>query len=380
VKITGFDIFTFSLPAALESNRQAGLPVVQPFSLKGNSLSKRDGFLIRLNSSDGAVGFGEISPLPGFSQESLVEVKLQLKSLRLKIFNETIPQNCEKLEGVLGFWLSKYRLFPSVQFGFETAVLNLLADQKKVTLQRFLSPSKKINRKSIPLVGLLEGSLENIAAEAKRMRKQGFRSFKLKVGAKNIAQDIEKVRRVQGVLKGQGTLRLDANQFWEFLDALCFAKAIEKDSIEYIEEPFKNISTQLSRITEFFKASGIPVALDESLAGMNPEDFKSYHGLRAVILKPTILGGIEKTFHWIQKARAKGIDIVISSTFESGMGLLTLARLAAAFACHPSGLDTYKWFSKDVLTAVLAMDQGNLILPSMPLNEHQLNFSLLKKI
>lgn len=341
MKITGFDIYAFSLPFS------------KTFSLKGNLISKREGLIIHLTSLDGSVGFGEISPLPGFSRESLKEAKKQAISLRMRHSQ-----------------IKNYsHLFPSVRFGLETAVLNLLASQKKATLKT----------RRIPLIGLLVGTIENVISEAQRMRKKGFRNFKLKVGAKNITGEIEKVRRVQSILKNQETLRLDANRFWKFEEALRFGKALKKVSIEYIEEPFKDISIELQRVTEFFKATGIPVALDESLVAMNPKDFQSLKGLKAFILKPTILGGIEQTRCWIQRAKALKVQAVISSSFESGVGLAMLAQLAANMA-SPAGLDTYKYLSKDLLLKPLQMDRGNLIIPSRPLRESDLDFKLLTKL
>ena len=335
MKITGFDIFTFNLP------------FTQPFVVKGRPISKREGLIIRLTTEDVSVGFGEISPLPGFSKESFKEARWQVVDLRLKS-----------------------TLFPSVQFGLETAVLNLLAAQRNKTSKTH----------HIPMIGLLEGSMENVISEARRMKKVGFQNFKLKVGGKNIVREIEKVHRIQNILKNQGTLCLDANRSWKFKEALRFGKALKKDSIEYIEEPFKNISTQLPRVTEFFKTTGIPVALDESLVAMNPKKFKPLKGLKAFILKPTILGGIEKTRCWIQRAKFLKIQTVISSSFESGVGLSMLAQLAVSFDSLPVGLDTYKYFSKDLLLEPFQMDRGSFVIPSWPLKENDLDFDLLKKI
>ena len=343
MKITGFDIYGFSLPFS------------KTFSVKRNLISQRKGLIIRLTSEKDTVGFGEISPLPGFSSESLKKARQQVVILRSKVLNKNI------------IFRNIPQLFPSVRFGLESAVFNLLTKKESAF------------KKSIPLIGLLQGSMKDVVCEAQKLLRQGFQNFKLKVGTENILQDIEKVQRIQIILKNQATLRLDANQFWKFADALRFAKAIEKNSIEYIEEPFKDISTQLQRVTEFFKETGIPVALDESLGGMNPKNFQSLKGLKAFILKPTILGGIEKTLQWIQRAKALKVPAVISSAFESGVGISMLAQLARSFDCLPAGLDTYKYFSKDVLIDPLKMERGNFMISARPLKEKELNFSLLRR-
>ena len=49
------------------------VPLAAPINLGPRTISKRDGVLVRVETEQGAVGWGDVAPLPGFSAESLTE-------------------------------------------------------------------------------------------------------------------------------------------------------------------------------------------------------------------------------------------------------------------------------------------------------------------
>ena len=75
--------------------------------------------------------------------------------------------------------------------------------------------------------------------------------------------------------------------------------------------------------------------------------------MRAVVLKPTLLGGLYRTLRFAEEAKALGIKAVISSSYESGVGTGALVALAAAVGDEPVGLDTYRRLAEDVIEVPL---------------------------
>ncbi len=62
---------------------------------------------------------------------------------------------------------------------------------------------------------------------------------------------------------------------------------------------------------------------------------------RAVVIKPTLTGSLEKVREQVQAAHALGLTAVISSSIESSLGLTQLARIAAWLTPDTiPGLDT----------------------------------------
>lgn len=80
-------------------------------------------------------------------------------------------------------------------------------------------------------------------------------------------------------------------------------------------------------------------------------------GVTALVLKPAVLGGFERTAQLAAWAAQRGMRAVVSSAFESSLGLSQLAQLAAALEAAPGaratqhGLATLTWFAEDVLPA-----------------------------
>jgi len=99
------------------------------------------------------------------------------------------------------------------------------------------------------------------------------------------------------------------------------------------------------------------VALDESLSGIEPEALEDHGYARAVVLKPTLLGGMIRTLRFARLATRLGARPVLSSAYETGVGTSALVALAAAVGDEevPAGLDTYRRLAEDVLEPCLEL-------------------------
>ena len=270
--------------------------------------------------------------------------------------------------------LEHYNLAPSVRFGIELAAYNLYAVALGKTLPEVLGPRPGAK---VSLNGLLAGPTEEVLKEARRMRSVGYRAAKLKVGRGSVEEDAALVREVVGVLGENVSLRLDANRAWRFGEALKFVRVTEGVRYEYVEEPLAE-PTQLSRLVD---ETGIPVALDESLVGVNPETLGEHRYARAVVLKPTLLGSIRYTLRLAEMAQSLGMIPVVSSAFETGIGTLGLVALAACIGGGevPAGLDTYRRYAADVLEPRLDLP-AHVGVSGMMEVRRAVNWNLLREI
>jgi O-succinylbenzoate synthase len=183
------------------------------------------------------------------------------------------------------------------------------------------------------------------------MAEEGYRAVKLKVGRRDVSEDVEIVRRVGEILGGGVSLRLDANRAWEFEEALEFAAGVSGVRIEYIEEPLADAAG----LGELAREWGLPVALDESLVGMETGDLGRHAYAGAVVLKPTLLGGVSRVVGLAERAKALGMAAILSSSYEGGVGIGALVALAASVGEEPAGLDTYRALAEDVIEAPLPL-------------------------
>lgn len=315
---------------------QYSIPLLGPLFIPSKKTTKRSGFLIKIFDEKGHFGVGEIAPLPGLHNETLEKTQAQILEIVPKLFSKNF--NFSNPLQSINLDFLKFDLFPSVLFGIESAFVNVLS-------QRFdTSPYELIYgpaHSRIKINGLLSGPQEEVFLQAKKLVAQGYDTLKLKVGRMDINAEIETVKKLRKLVGDKINIRLDGNQNWDYESALYFASAIASQKIEYIEEPL-NDPLLLER---FYAETGMPFALDESLFY-----FQSYPtGTRAIILKPSVIGGIIKTRSLVKNALAQNIQPIISSSFESGIGLTMLAHLSSfSSGALAMGLDTWRWLDADV--------------------------------
>lgn len=359
VKIAALDIFAYSLP------------LVRPLKLKGQTVTERTGALVRLTADTGSFGWGEAAPLPGFSRESIGDAVAQLGSLKRRMFGRELPLAIARLDGQFEPWLGTDPRHASVRCGLEMAALNLIARDQAMPMARLLTDRPL---ETVHLNGLIAED-NNLTETVRRLRRDGCRAIKLKVGRESLERDVERTRDAYHELGSDTTLRLDANRSWTFENAVAFANQISDCEIEYIEEPL----AEPKRLAEFTAQTGLPVALDESLVDMTPDQLSSRDFAAAIVLKPTLLGGFDTSAAFARRAKELGMKVVISSAFESSVGIAALAQFAAAYSSFntPAGLDTLDWFRHDLLNQPIDRAHGRMRIGQLARVSGDLDESML---
>ncbi len=361
--LTGMEVYSYSLPLAF------------PLVLKNIRITSRQGLVLRLWDEKGNMGYSEIAPLPGFHSETLRDVENELKEAGEHLPGKKVLQTLHNLDGQFQRWLGKYSLHASTRNGLELAILNLLATSRQLRLaELFAIPSCT----EIKLNGLLIDPQQDLFIRAKMLVDSGYDTLKLKVGRDDILSDVEKVKIIREAMGQRVNLRLDANQAWSMEEAVSFARDVSSQGIEYIEEPLQDSSG----LGGFYRETGMPVALDESVLNLELPVKTWPEGVKALVLKPALLGGIEKTVQLIRSAQKAGIYAVISSVFESGINLTALAQLAGVF-CPPDktmGLDTWRWLGEDLLSRPFRPEKGRVNIKEVAARAGSVRLEKLKSV
>jgi o-succinylbenzoate synthase len=240
----------------------------------------------------------EASPFPILSQENLDQVEEQL--------HQIIP-------ALQSGALQLSSLYPSLAFALDSAL--------------FFLKSPLITPLSFTLCGLVRGSNKEILKKAAELKNQGYTHVKLKTEGRSPQELFPLVKMLQPLFR----LRLDFNRSWTLSEALEFFELFPFDAFDYAEEPLQN-PADLPRFSH-------PFALDETLRSPLYFNLKGLPHLRALVLKPTLLGG----FSALTPFLSSGKPIVWSSCFESDIGLRQIIFLAhrSKHLSFPLGLDTF---------------------------------------
>ncbi len=319
------------------------IPLIKPFTFAGRTINERSGFYLTVKTADGLTIQTEAAPLEGISQETIRRASHDLAESHAYLQDFKISLHKEELMETLRHDAHILNLCGSVRFAVESALLGLAAQALHQSLVEFLGAPLKDVTSAI----LLQGTHQEVMADVKKFSGQGVQVFKLKVGDRNIALDVKKVQDIRTILHQESYLRLDANRAWSFKEACIFADLTGIQKIDYIEEPINDV-TQLDA---FSQKTRMRVGLDETLSvvrcgirapGRCSSPLAQHEGVIAYILKPMILG-LMPCMDWIEEARLFKRKAVISSSFESPVGLKVLANLAC-LSGHIAGLGTERWF------------------------------------
>ncbi|SJL83434.1 o-succinylbenzoate synthase [Vibrio palustris] len=297
------------------------LPMDSGVVLRNNKLTHRVGYVVEL-SEQGRVGYGEIAPLPGFSPESVEEAGALAKEM-------------------MGDWV-EYRCF-NYEHAFASVACGLSMAEMELTQQL----PQRGNYNTAPLCKGDPDALWPILGNM-----VGEKIAKVKVGRHEPIRDGMMVSLLLESIPNL-KLRLDANRAWSREQADKFISYLPQSMrhrIVFIEEPCHKPSDSLS----FSLDSGVFIAWDETLqdAAQQP-NFRvaDLTGGRALIIKPMVLGSLGYCQNLIEQANAMNMQVVVSSSIESSLGLTQLARWAALVAPTATpGLDTVDLFQEQLIT------------------------------
>lgn len=291
------------------------IPMDAGVVLRERRLKTRDGLFLCLNNGE-REGWGEIAPLPGFSHETLDDAQAELLAWAQR-WQQHGDNNMSAL--------------PSVAFGTSCALAELYDELPQTADYRTAPLCTGDPDALLPVLAAMPG--EKVA--------------KVKIGLYEAVRDGMVVNLLLEAIPDL-RLRLDANRAWTPLKAQQFAKYVNpawRDRIAFLEEPCK--TREDSRA--FARDTGIAIAWDESLREADFA-FAAEPGLRAVVIKPSLTGSLQKVHEQITTAHALGLTAVISSSIESSLGLTQLARLAAWLTPQTiPGLDTLNLMQAQLL-------------------------------
>jgi hypothetical protein len=125
-------------------------------------------------------------------------------------------------------------------------------------------------------------------------------------------------------------LRLDVNGAWDLATAARALRELAPFELEYVEQPFP-VGTPPDAVAGLRWAADVPIAADESVTDPGTARFLIANGaVDAMVVKPARVGGLRASWRIAEVAAAAGVPVVVSTLFETGVGIRAGLELAAA--------------------------------------------------
>jgi o-succinylbenzoate synthase len=313
------------------------------------ALTEKTSFFLEVYElgNEKTIGWGEAAPLPKLSLDQEEDVKVELTRL-CHAFDGLELQKSEK--AILS-WVNENiaEQYPSIRFAFETAFLDLLhGGTKKIFDNAFYDLGSPI-----PINGLIwMGKKEFMLEQIDKKLAEGFDCIKMKIGAIDFDQECGLLAYIRKQFSAdQVTIRVDANGAFKAGEAIDKLRRLSEFALHSIEQPIQK--DQEDAMRNLCEVTPLPIALDEELIGIHGFDSKKVllEKIRPqyIILKPTLLGGIQSCREWIEIAESLGIGWWMTSALESNIGLNAIAQFTATYEVNlPQGLGTGQLYHNNI--------------------------------
>jgi len=281
------------------------------FTSRGQ-MEVKNGYYIFISEGNNT-GVGECSYIEGLSIDNLKEYEKVLELL------------CNEISNEQGFDMNMLNSFPSIFFGWETAMRDLTNGGRKILFDSDFTKGKS----SIPLNGLVwMGDKDFMQQQIERKLVDGFRCIKIKIGAIDFKDELNFLKIIRNKFPEDVIeIRLDANGAFKDIDVFERLEKLSKFKIHSIEQPVQ--PGQLDLLKQICHNPVIPIALDEELIklrAIGKYDLLTYVKPQYLILKPSLLGGWRACDEWIGLAEKCHIGWWATSALESNVGLNAIAQ------------------------------------------------------
>ncbi|MFX0043021.1 MAG: mandelate racemase/muconate lactonizing enzyme family protein [Candidatus Hodarchaeota archaeon] len=310
LKVTSIDIFKLNIP------------LKSPFKIALGTSYEANNILVRINTNKDIYGLGEAcasSRITGDTQSTSLEAGKHIAKVikgkdplaieaRMRDINQAIKGNTQ------------------IKSAYNLALYDIIGKYTNLPLYKILGGEKRdiFTDYSIGI----QDNLEVAVKKVKEVLDMGFLTVKLKVGLDKDL-DIGLIKTIREEVSKTVSIRIDANQGWDFPTAVQVLKAMEPHNLEYAEQPLP--FWDYENMARLRKTGLAPICADESvfdhhdafkLASMGACDYLN--------IKLGKSGGISTALKINAIALSCGIKCMIGCFGESRLGLTAGAHLVSA--------------------------------------------------
>jgi L-Ala-D/L-Glu epimerase len=297
------------------------VPLAAPaLGVHGTTVGQRS-VLVRVTTGDGAEGWGNVDPTPGYSLVTAADIRDAVARLAT-VLVDADPFNLHRALALMDG--------EEVASGFEAkaAIEMALLDLQGHTLD-------------LPVHALLGGVLTRevtlnawigavvpaqAVREAREWLRRGFTTAKIKIAGAG-SEGVERVAAVRDAVGDRLALRVDSNESLTLEEAVPVIRRLEPYALTLVEQPIAR--TDVAGLARIRREIGVPLMADESVTGpASLIDIIRREAADIVKLKVMKQGGLLRTRQMIECAAAAGLRVVIGHGF--GLTLSTLAEAAVA--------------------------------------------------
>jgi muconate cycloisomerase len=343
------------------------LPLKAPMKMSGITIAKAENLLVRIESTNGTVGWGEAASAPTMTGDTLPGLVAAVRDhLAPVLVGQDAWPNVDHRPTLRRALVGNTGAHSAV----EMALLDLATRAGGVPLFDIFVP-RPHRREVTPMWLLGNATPQDDIAEARAKLAEGFGFFKLKIGVKPLAAEIETTRAVRAALGPDVPLCADANGGLTLADARRYVQAARRASLMFVEQPLPHDDLKgLAALTRPGKVAAkrprVPIGIDEGIHSLADIETHAYAGAGGVSLKLIKLGGIRAAFGAAKLCKRLNLSVNVAAKIaESSIASAAAIHLACVVPNVDWGVSlTHFYLAEDLVRQPLVPRDGAVALPT----------------
>lgn len=304
------------------------IPTIRAHKLSVATMRTQTLVMVRVRCDDEVDGWGEATTIGGlnYGDESPESIKVNIDTHIAPLLVGMDARN-------VGACMAKVRkVIQGNRFAkcaIETALLDAQGKRLNIPVSELLGGRL---RDQLPVAWTLaSGDTKQDIAEAEEMlERRRHRIFKLKIGAKAVAEDVAHVLAIKKALGDAASVRVDVNMAWSELEAVNGIAALEAGGVDLIEQPIH--ADQVEGLARLSRRFSVPMMADEALKGPITALNLAKHAAAGVFaVKIAQSGGLLPAKLVADIAQLSGISLYGGTMLEGAVGTVASAHLCATF-------------------------------------------------
>jgi len=340
------------------------LPMKKAVTMAAETVTRADNVLVRVESGNGFVGWGEAASAPTMTGETVAGMMAAIAHMAPALLDRAADDFAAASAAM------DARMYGNTgsKAAIEIALHDLVARSAARPLHALFGGKVRNRMAVLAVIGSTDVDAD--LREARERFAAGYRAFKIKVGIAAPEADAERTRAVCRMLKasGEGCLvSADANQGFSVEEALRFTATLGDAALDFFEQPVR--AHDLAGMARVAAASRVPIGADEGIHSL--DDIARHHERKAaagVSLKAIKLGGLRALLEACRLCDRLGMKVNIScKTGESSVASAAALHLAAVAPDLAWGLTlTNSGLAEDVTATPLSIARGHVEVPDGP--------------
>ncbi len=314
------------------------LPTVREHVLSMTAIDRQVVTLVIIRASDGIEGYGEGTTIGGLSygEESPEGIKLAIDIYFAPLL---IGQPADRVGSAMAAIDRDVVGNRFAKCAIETALLDAQGKRLGVAVSELVGGRV---RDTLPVLWTLaSGNTAFDIAEAERMlADRRHNVFKLKIGKRDLDEDVTHVATIKRALGSEVSIRVDVNQRWTESVARRGIAMLADAGADLVEQPvaYRNRAA-MARLRA---NAAIPLMADEAVHGpADAFDLAARASAHIFSIKIAQCGGLSAARATAEVARAAGVDLYGGTMLEAGVGTAASAQLFATLPALDYGTELF---------------------------------------